>query len=61
MNTMIKNPAFPKDKPKARALTKEQLAQVNAYLVKCLNTNKVPKDAVVVDMLTKAKMPINFS
>jgi hypothetical protein len=57
MEIMIKNPA---NKNEAVALSKEQFAVVHDYIVGCMNTQKKAKDAVVVDMLIAANLPIVF-
>lgn len=61
MNIMIFNPEYPKDKSKARPLSKEQFDVVHDYIVESMNSHKAPKDQVIVDMLIKAGLPIDFS
>jgi hypothetical protein len=58
MKLMIKNPAFPKDRSKAEALTKEQFAVVHDYIVGCMNAGKVPSDKVVIAACAEAGMPL---
>lgn len=58
MRIMIKNPAFPKDRTKAEALTKEQFAVVHDYIVGCMNAGKTPSEKVVIAALAQTGLPL---
>jgi len=55
------NPKFPKDRSKGVALTKEQFAVVHDYIIGQINDRKKIKEPVILDMLAKANLPVNFS
>lgn len=57
---MIKNPAYPKDKEKAVALTAAQLKIVEPYILECVNEGRTPKEAKVILQLANAGNPIQF-
>lgn len=60
MTVLIMNPAYPKDKTKARPLSQEQLDVAREYIVYCMNYRKLPKDDVIIKMLNDANVPISF-
>ena len=60
MQIMVMNPAFPKDKTKAKALSAEQFAVVHDYIVQCMNDRKKIKESAILQMLADAGKPVIF-
>ena len=60
MRILIMNPAFPKDRSKAKDLTAEQFAVVHDYIVHQLNKGLPIQNNVVIQYLKDAGLPIVF-
>jgi hypothetical protein len=58
MRVMIMNPAHPKDRSKAEALTPEQFALVHDYIVGCMNAGKRISEKVVIASCAQAGLPL---
>jgi len=59
MKLMLYNPAHPKNKAEARALSPEQFAVVHDYVVECMNKPRGKIDeAVILRMLNEAGLPL---
>lgn len=56
----VYNPAFPKDKTKARKLSKAQFDVVKNYIVACMNASKKIREPIVLQMLVVAQLPVDF-
>ena len=61
MKILIMNPAFPKDKSKAKDITVEQFEVVKDHFIECMNNHKKIKDADIIKMLADAGKPIDFT
>ena len=60
MEILVKDPAHPNDRDKAKALTAEQLDKINPWLVERLNSRKRLTDAEVLDKLKELGCPMDF-
>lgn len=61
MSVLIYNPAYPKNKSKAKPLSVAQFDVVKDYIVSCMNSkSRRINEAVVIDMLAKAGLPLEF-
>jgi len=58
MRVMIMNPAHPKDRSKAVALTPDQFALVHDYIVGCMNAGKRISEKAVIASCAKAGLPL---
>lgn len=56
----VYNPAFPKDKTKARALTEPQFDVVHDYIIGRMNDRRKINEAMIIKMLIAAGLPVNF-
>lgn len=61
MEIMIYNPAFPKDKAKAKALSKEQFDLVERFIVERMNSRKRFDDKDIIELLAKTDHPMVFA
>ena len=56
----VYNPSFPKDKTKARQLTKAQFDVVHDYIIGRMNDRKKIREPIVLQMLVVAGLSVNF-
>lgn len=61
MQIKVMDPAHPRDKSKAKALSPQQFAVVHDYIVSCMNSRSGKiKEAEILRLLDEANLPLHF-